>query len=196
MFVKQTKHYSSMIIRKANPEDAKDIAPLILLAMEDIVYNFIGEKSKSKSLLFLEEMISQPNNQYSYENCFVVEKNNEIIAASIVYDGAELVKLRQPVAEKIKAMFNKDFLPEEETEKGEFYIDTLGVSPKAQGKGIGSKLLNFLIDEYVYKRKEKLGLLVDKENPNAKTLYLKLGFRKVCDKTLVSKELEHLRYER
>ncbi|MBF7091611.1 GNAT family N-acetyltransferase [Flavobacterium sp. ALJ2] len=181
-----------MIIRKATIKDSNDIATYLLLAMEDIVYKFIGEHNYTKARDFLLHFIEKENNQYSYKNCFVVEDDNEIIAAVNIYDGAKLHLLREPIAQYVRTHFNKNFNPEDETQKGEFYIDTLGVNPKCQGKGIGSKLLQFLIDEYVTKKQKTLGLLVEDGNPNAKKLYLKLGFNPVGNKTLVGKTLEHL----
>jgi ribosomal protein S18 acetylase RimI-like enzyme len=185
-----------MIIRKAKIEDSDAIATYILLAMEEIVYKFIGEKSLEKAKQFLENLINKKANQYSYENCWVIEIENEVVAVAIVYDGAKLQELREPVVNEIKSMFNRDFNPENETEAGEYYIDSIGVSPQQQGKGLGSKLFQFLIDEYVYKRNETLGLLVDKDNPNAKKLYLKLGFEIVGEKTLAGKNMEHLQLGR
>jgi hypothetical protein len=41
-----------MVIRKAKPEDAKAIATYLMLAMEDIVYQFIGENPLKKPLNF------------------------------------------------------------------------------------------------------------------------------------------------
>ena len=181
-----------MIIRKATPKDTKEIATYMMLAMEDIVYEFIGENSEEKALSFLETLILQKDNQYSYENCWVIDDNGNAIAVANVYNGADLEKLRTPVASLVKTMFNREFQCEDETEKGEFYIDCIGVNPNYQGKGLGSKILHFLIDEYVSKRKETLGLLVDKDNPNAKRLYLKLGFEITGEKTLTGKEMEHL----
>lgn len=184
-----------MIIRKATPQDSKEIAIYMMLAMEDIVYEFIGEKSTEKALDFLRKLITQKNNQYSYENCYVIEDNSNVIAMANVYNGANLEDLRHPVASLIKTMFNKSFQYEDETQKGEFYIDCIGVNPNYQGKGLGSKMLYFLIDEYVYKQNETLGLLVDKDNPNAKKLYLKLGFEIVGEKTLTGKKMEHLQIQ-
>jgi len=183
-----------MIIRKAKPEDSKAIAIYTMLAMEEIVYQFIGEKSSEKANQFLANLISKKGNQYSYENCWVMETDDEVVALAIVYDGGKLQELREPVAKEIKSMFNIDFNPENETEAGEYYIDSISVSPCQQGKGLGSKLFQFLIDEYVNKRNETLGLLVDKDNPNAKKLYLKLGFKIVGEKTLAGKEMEHLQF--
>jgi len=181
-----------MIIRKATFEDSEFIAQYLLLAMEEIIYKFIGERDPKTAYYFLLHFVETENNQYSYQNCFVAEEENEITGAVSVYDGAKLQELRKPVVDYVRLNFNPDFSPENETQSGEFYIDSLGVSPNHQGKGIGSKMLQFLIDEYVTKNNLSLGLLVEEENPNAKKLYLKLGFKVVGTKTLVGKTLEHL----
>lgn len=181
-----------MIIKKATLKDSESIASHLLLAMEDIVYEFIGEKDNKKAKDFLLYFVERENNQYSYENCWVVEENNEIIAAVNIYDGAKLSELRKPIAEYIKTQLGNNFNPEDETQSGEYYIDTLGVNPKQQGKGIGSKILRFLIDLYVIQNQQTLGLLVDEENPSAKKLYLKLGFKSVGKKKLLGKKMEHL----
>lgn len=185
-----------MWIRKAKQEEASIIAPIILLAMEDIVYSFIGEKSKKKAVSFMSTMISQPHNQYSYQNAYVGIENEKIISAAIVYDGSRLPELRKPVADEICQRFNRDFHPEDETEPGEYYIDSIGVHPDFQGKGFGTEFFRFLIEEYVLNAGQTLGLLVDKDNPAAKKLYLKLGFRYVKDKILEGKEMEHLQIRR
>lgn len=183
-----------MVIRKAKSEEAEIIAPLVLLAMKDIIYHFIGENSTEKAIQLLASLIKEKNNQYSYENCWVAVSENTITAIAIVYNGADLVSLRKAVAGKIKSMFNKPFEPEDETQAGEYYIDCVGVATNQQGKGIGSKIFQFLIEEYVYKNNQTLGLLVDKDNPDAKKLYLKLGFEIVGKKTLATKQMEHLQY--
>jgi len=181
-----------MLIRKAKPEEAKIIAPYFLMAMGDIAYNFIGENSSEKANKWLESLISERGNQYSFENCFVAEAASKIIAVALIYDGGKLQQLRKPVVKAVKLMFNRDFNPGDETEPGEYYIDCVAVDPAQQGSGIGSEILRFLIAEYVYKQKETLGLLVDKENPDAKKLYLKLGFEFVGEKTFAGKQMEHL----
>jgi ribosomal protein S18 acetylase RimI-like enzyme len=181
-----------MIIRKASLKDSQNITTLLLLAMEDIVYKFINETNYNKAHAFLLHFVEQENNQYSYQNCLVVEENKQIIAAVNLYDGAKLNEWRAPIIQYIQTHFNANFDPEDETESGEFYIDTLGVNPNQQGKGIGSKLLLFLINQYVTQNQQTLGLLVDEKNPNAKKLYLKLGFKVVGEKILVEKKLEHL----
>lgn len=183
---------SHINIRKANLQDSEAIATYLLLAMEDIVCEFIGQNDSKKALDFLQYFVQKENNQYSYQNCFVAEENNQIIAAINVYDGSKLTQLRAPIATYIKTHFRKDFNPEDETHAGEFYIDSFGVHPNQQGKGIGGKLLQFVIDLYVIQNHQTLGLLVEEENPKAKKLYLKLGFEQIGEKMLVGKRMFHL----
>ena len=185
-----------MLIRKARQEESDIIAPYILMAMEDIAYRFIGEKSKDKALQWLASLIGEQGNQYSFENCWVVETEGKIRAAAIVYDGGRLKELRVGVADKIASMFNREFNPEEETQAGEHYIDCVGVDPGQQGQGIGSGIFRFLINTYVHQQNQTLGLLVAKDNPTAKRLYLKLGFEGIGEKTLMGKCMEHLQYKK
>ena len=66
---------------------------------------------------------------------------------------------------------------EDETQEGEFYIDSLAVLPEFRRRGIAQELMKAQI-----KRGSEMGLpiatlLVDPENPNAQKLYYNLGFK-------------------
>jgi ribosomal protein S18 acetylase RimI-like enzyme len=121
-------------------------------------------------------------------------ENKQITATACVYNGKNLHQLRQPVATYIQYHFHKEFNPEDETQAGEYYIDCISVNPAFQGQGVGSKMLLFLIDEYVQRQQNTLGLLVDADNPSAKKLYLRLGFQSVDYRTLAGKPMEHLQF--
>ena len=181
-----------MIIRKANFEDASAISPLLLLAMEEVFYDFIGNNTYEIAESFLTKLVQQKGNQYSFENCWIVEFENQITGVVCVYDGANLSALRNPIIKEIKTTFKQDFNPENETQSGEIYIDCVGINTNFQGRGIGSKLFNFLIEEFVEKQQKNLGLLVDIDNPKAEKLYKKLGFKKVGEKQLSGKNFNHL----
>lgn len=180
-----------MNIRKAKVQDASEIAALMCLAMKEIVYQFIGEQSTQKAIIFLEQLVKKKGNQYSYENCWVAETNGSIVGVINLYNGAKLEELRLPVIQFLKSEYDNEYQLEDETKPGEIYIDTIGVRLDQQGKGIGSKILNFIIKEYP---NQTLGLLVDKDNPSAKRLYLKLGFKSKEKITLGGKEMERLQY--
>lgn len=160
--------------------------------MEGIIYEFIGESNKEKAISFLTHFAKNGDNQYSYQNCYVMGSSNEIIAAVNVYDGVKLHEYRQPIANYIAAQFKKELKVEDETQVGEYYIDSIGVKESFRGKGIGSEVLKFLIHEYVICGKHTLGLLVDEENTHAKNLYLKLGFCSVNHILLTGRKMNHL----
>jgi len=181
-----------MVIRKATKADAEIITEQLFLAMEEILYAFIAMKDKKKAKAFLRYFVGEENNQYSYENCLVAESENEIIGTLNIYDGQQLESLRAPIIAYIKTHFGIGFNHEEETQEGEYYIDSLGVSEKHQGKGAGTALLKFTIEKYVKNNQRTIGLLVDEGNPNAEKLYLKLGFEFVGRKALAGKKMKHL----
>jgi ribosomal protein S18 acetylase RimI-like enzyme len=181
-----------MIIRNAKPEDAEMISIHLLSAMKDFIYKFIGEEDHKKAKDFLVHFISRENNQYSYENCLVAEENGKVLGSVNAYDGAKLAELRKPIADYMLHHYNNEFELEDETQAGEIYIDSLGVDGQMRGKGIGSKLLKELIQEYVVQKQQTLGLLVDEDNPKAKKLYLKLGFKSVGIMKFGDKVFEHM----
>jgi len=181
-----------MIIRKAIASDASAITHYLQLAMEDILFEFIRDHNPKSAQAFLLHFVQSVNNQYSYQNCFVAEEDQQVIAALNIYDGAHLEQLRAPIANYIITELKQPFTPEDETQAGEYYIDSFGVSPEHQGKGIGAKLLQYVIDTYVHQQQQTVGLLVDEDNPSAKRLYVKLGFQPVGEKLLVGKKMIHL----
>ncbi|GAA4318540.1 GNAT family N-acetyltransferase [Flaviaesturariibacter amylovorans] len=181
-----------MILRPATPADAPQVATCLLLAMEEIVYSFIGSRDRAEAHRFLEDLVRAEGNQYSYGNCQVAELDGVVVAAVNIYPGADLHALRGPVLDLVRVRFGREINPEDETGPGEYYLDTLGVLPGRQGRGIGTQLLQYAIDEYVHRRRAVLGLLVDDDNPEAKRLYLRLGFITAGTKTLMGKQLCHL----
>ncbi len=181
-----------MVIRKARKSEAGEVAKLLLLAMEDIVYTFINETDHTKAVNLITYFVKKEKNQYSYENCYVGLISNKIVAAVNLYDGEKLSILQLPIKEHIKQNYNPNFYQEEETQTGEIYIDSLGVNLQYQRQGLGTRLLKEIISKYSKEKGLILGLLVETENTNAKRLYLKLGFKKSGEKQLAGKRLEHL----
>lgn len=184
-----------MIARKALPIDSPAIASCLLLAMEDIVYKMMGVDDAKEALSFMQYFVEQENNQYSWQNCWVVEEGGRVVGAVTVYDGAKLYELRLPVVDYIRSKFSREIFPEDETQAGEYYIDSIGVHPEFRGRGIATHLLQFLIEEYVVRQQLTLGLLVD-GGSSAERLYMKLGFKPMGRKALLGKRLEHMQISR
>ena len=172
------------------------MARYLLLAMESIVYQFIGQRNEEAAKAFMLHFTTKERNQYSYQNGWLAEVDGEVVGAVNVYNGGELHQLRAPVINHIHMHYHASFTPEDETGPGEYYIDTIGVHPEYRGRGIGAQLLQHLVHEYVQERGETLGLLVSEGNPNAKRLYTKLGFRPVGKRVLFGIPMEHLQLNR
>lgn len=183
-----------MIIRPATPADAPQLAKLINMAMLEITYQFIGQENESEANSFIESLIREKNNQYSYENIFLLQELDEVIGHISIYDGANLQTLRNNVWAKIKEKYGHDYTAEDETSSGEMYIDTFAIAPSQRGKGLAQELLQFAINHFVIKQHKVLGLLVDNDNPNAKKLYLKMGFKVVEQRNIFGKLMEHMQY--
>ncbi|WP_034259261.1 GNAT family N-acetyltransferase [Aequorivita capsosiphonis] len=183
-------------IRPARTEDFKQVAPLIVQAMEDLACTFANTDQIENSYPLFEHFFQKASNQYSYEHTLVFDENQEVIGSITFYDGKLLPKYRKPFLDYIAEKYNvKDLVIEDETVPEEVYIDTLSVSPKHQGKGIGKKLIVAAIAQSRAENQKKVGLLVDLKNPKAKKLYSALGFESVGKKQLGNNVYEHLQLE-
>ncbi|WHT40223.1 GNAT family N-acetyltransferase [Myroides sp. mNGS23_01] len=164
-------------IRPAQKEDFDVVPELMLQAMEDIVFRFIQQEDIEEAINFLATLFKQPDNLYSYQNTFVaVDQEDNIVGSITGYNGDDFIKLREPVLALMQKKYNNDMIPEPETEGGEYYLDTVAVSPLVQGKGVGSHLLKVATDFAQSQQYKQVGLIVDLENPNAMKLYTRLGF--------------------
>jgi ribosomal protein S18 acetylase RimI-like enzyme len=184
-----------MKIRSAESKDARKIAEYIVLAMNDLAYKFSNSTDKEFTLSLFEKFVAKEANQYSFENTLVAEENGEIIGAIIGYDGGKLDELRKPFVEYLYLNCGFEGNPEDETEAGEVYLDTLAVSPQHQGKKIGQKLMEALIEQSRERGFSKVGLLVDPDNPPAKRLYERIGFQVAGLKPLLGTTYEHMVYD-
>ncbi|MFW0717621.1 GNAT family N-acetyltransferase [Pedobacter sp. N23S346] len=183
------------MIRKAKPSDSKFVVPLIIQAMGELAGKFANSNDSDIIFNLFEYFFQQKENQYSYQNTLVFTSDDEILGAINAYDGAQLYLLRKPLLDYLETQGNAQKLSvAQETEEGEFYIDTVSVKPEAQGKGIGKLLIYAAIDWAKELNHRQVGLLVEKNNPGALKLYQKIGFYIKNDKTFLGGEYHHMVY--
>ncbi len=176
-------------IRQATAEDSRIIAEAFAMALgKDVAKEFCGKDYIS----VLEEIIKREDTQYSYRNAFIAVADGKAAGAAIGYDGGLLKPLRAKTLEIIHKYNPELKLTEDETEAGEFYLDTIGVLPECRGCGIGRKLLLAMRDRAFAQGFQRVGLLVDFNNPNAERLYLSLGFESVGTRGFFGHKMKHL----
>jgi len=113
----------------------------------------------------------------SYNNIYTYKIDDKIVGILLAYSSNDVKKLDYPMLEYIKnkGIFLDSF--EQECFANEFYIDTVSVDSKFQGRGIAKELFSFAEKRAKELNFKKLSLLVDLENTKAKALYIKLGFK-------------------
>ncbi|WP_171036601.1 GNAT family N-acetyltransferase [Dyadobacter sediminis] len=179
------------MIRSALPEDAPAVAPLLVLAMGHIAGIFAGSGNDADAVPFFHAFFKADDNQYSYANTLVFTDETSVLGSITGYDGVQLHELRKPVLDRLRES-DPGFSPEDETEAGEFYIDCVNVHPEHQGKGIGKKLILAMCDKAASLGFERVGLIVDQVNPQAKRLYEKLGFEVAGEKDFLGHRYFHM----
>lgn len=180
----------SVIIRKAQKEEAQQIAGLFILAWP--VDEILKSNGTSYDQLHasIARIASCEETIYSYENTIVAEIDGKIVGAMCAYDGADYQRLKQPVVDALGD--NSGFANLKETEAGEFYLDSVGVLPEYRGRGIASLLFEAQCQRASSLGHKVAGLIVDEDKPMAEGLYIKLGFRYIDDKDFFGHKMKHM----
>ncbi len=191
-------HIMKISIENATPELASHIASLIMEAMNaECCQNFAGPKHTLADFhRMMTRLVEMEDSQYSYRNTLVAFSSSGILAGvCVAYDGGQLRKLRQRFCEAAEEEFGIDYRGmADETEDGEFYIDSLAVSSNFRGKGIATELLKSAIARGKELGIPAVGLLVDKGNSKAEALYTRVGFEYVNDTAWGGHSMKHLQY--
>ena len=182
--------HSTINIRDAKKSDAPTIAQAVAMAIgdENAVKNYCGENYTT----ILKQIAEHENSQYSYLNTLIAEINNTPVGVVIGYDGAKLHQLRATTYSIIYNELGRTPSIPDETQAGEFYLDTLAVLPEYRGAGIGRQLINAICDKAFSQGHSRVGLIVDFDNPRAETLYTSLGFTRVGTKIFLGHKMWHM----
>lgn len=182
----------NITIRKATINDVRLIAYAVGNAIgEEVMPSFCGNDWMNT----ITEVASLETSQYSYRNALIAEVDGSPAGVIVAYDGARLEELRAETI-RIVSKYKPDFaVSEDETESGEYYIDTLCVIPKYRKMGIATKLITTIREQVFAEGQRKLGLIVDIDNPTAERLYTSLGFRRVGMRIFAGHKMWHLVYE-
>ena len=190
-------------IRKAKINDAAYIAEGIFRAflLEDgaIVLEDgaggNGDSLREKWMEVLTSVCAQADTHYSYTNTFIAELGGEIAGMMIAVDGQNYRFQRENMYPQLKSLFDIAFGSgweemEDEANPGEYYIDSLSVSPKYRGRGVGTALIAYAKQQANALGIDRVTLAVEPMNP-AKRLYQHMGFGYERDITIFN-DVYHL----
>ncbi len=183
------------MIRFAKKEDAHEIAPLILVILNDMELPFLQKYGKEKTLEILEDAITDPNYRYSYTRAIVEELDGKVAGVAFGYTDADEPFIDQPlevILEKHGITSTEQLFVDPETFPNEWYLDSISVSEDFRGHGIGSKLLSALPKLAKKENRDVIGLSVDEQNPKAKKLYIRHGFEVVGQRMISGHLYDHM----
>ena len=185
---------ATIITRHATPADVEIIAQVVAMAIGDelALHSYCGDDY----MVVLAAIARGDDAQYSWRNAIVAEVEGDIAGAVVGYDGARLYELREGTFAILRQMVGRVPNIVDETQSGEYYLDSIGVLPKFRGCGVGRALVEALCTKAFAEGHSRVGLIVDYDNPNAEKLYTSLGFKRIGTKPFFTHQMWHLQRTR
>lgn len=163
--------------RPATPDDASFIARHVLEALHWGMYELPLTAEKLHAWEELTPLCAEQDTLYSFKNATIALVDGETAGLLVAYDGGRYREFRANTFPRLSAFADKDVetMPDE-SQAGEYYIDSLAVAPAHRGKGLGRALLLEAVTQ-AQAVGLRAALLVDPDNPPALRLYSAVGFK-------------------
>lgn len=177
-------------MRAATLEDANVIARAVALAIGDEVTlrSYCGDDY----VAVLTEIARRDATQYSWRNALIAEVDGVAAGTIVGYDGAQLRALRNGTFTVLLECIGRVPNILDETGRGEYYLDSIGVFPQFRGLGVGRALIEAFCNKAFVAGHERVGLIVDFDNQQAEGLYASLGFERVGSRLFFKHQMWHL----
>ena len=165
-----------MIIRDAHPEDAPFLAKCIMAGMH--FYDFETDTPEGSDIYArLVACERQTDTLYSYVHTRVAEIDGIAVGSLLSYPGEIYRNLRRKAFTELWPELSElEAASDQETDPGEYYLDSLAVLPSYRGRGIGRALLRDGIDKSMSLGYKQIALVADSDMPHLIKLYSSLGF--------------------
>lgn len=166
---------SDVRLKPATPAHARDLALLVNLAGEGLpwyLWSQLADVDQSPLEIGCERAL-RTSGGFSYVNGWIIESNREVQACMMGYP------LGQPMSEHDIAAAPEPVQPLLKLEAlapGSWYINVLATFEEFRKQGLGTRLVRHAERQATITGHHKLSLIVAKENQQARTLYLQLGF--------------------
>ncbi len=175
--------------RPAAPSDVERAAPLIY-SSGPAAFDYVFARKRKSALDFLRYAFIDGAGEMGYKNHVVGEYEGKVVVVGAAYDGSTGFPFFLAAARQIVSFYGFDCLAPIvhglqverviEPPKGALhFIAHLGVAPSLQSKGVGSQMIEYLMEQGRRLGKTTTGLNVSALNPRAQALYERLGFKVV-----------------
>lgn len=184
------------MIRIAEKKDTKELCDLIWIVLKDMELPILEKLPEKQLKAMVQEAMLNENYRYSYRNGIVCVRDNQIAGVSYGYKGELEPIIDKPltdIMEKLK-IENGRLFTDEETQPGEWYLDTLVTAPSFRRQGVAAELLAALPEFAKDQGETVIGLCCDEKNESAKQLYEKMGYQKVGERMLSGHRYNHMQY--
>lgn len=176
-----------MIRRLTKDEDHNKVAQLIY-ETDSTIFPLLFGKNKDQAFNKIRQLIKLEDNYFSYQNIIIFEEKGDTYGMCIYFQSDSQTKKRleknlfKPfnIIELIRVFIKAFPLMISLESKGSIdtlYIQNLCVNRAMQGKGVGSQLIKYVIDEAQKTNHQFVSLDVSLDNPGAKKLYTKHKFK-------------------
>jgi len=170
--------------RAANVNDCPKIAQLFSIATDGVsnyVWSTLQADYPGLSLLEIgTKRFASEQTDFSYQNCVVVEHNNEVVGMMVTFEASETE------SEPTSGVTNNSEISSSQPAflapyyrlkaPGTWYIAGLAVFPDFRGQGIGTQLLSITRQQAQQQGFQELSLLAFEQNTRAIKLYERNGF--------------------
>ena len=157
---------------------------------------FLLKYGEEKTLEVLEEAITDPDYRYSYTRGIVDEREGKVAGIVYGYTDEEEPIIDQPlekksykkhgIYEQVKMFTDRETFPDE------WYLDSICVSEEFRGQGIGSSFVRSIATNRQKQNRDVIGLSCDKQNPQARKLYERHGFKVIGERTISGHLYDHM----
>jgi ribosomal protein S18 acetylase RimI-like enzyme len=176
-----------IVFRKCVPADVHDVVPLIY-SSGPAAFSYVFTTKTKSATGFLEYAFQRKGGEFSFENHFALILNEEIVGAGtsfnskqakgfVTADGLSIIKFYgiKSLPVLINGLKTENVI--KAPKYNEICIAHLGIKKEFRGQGLGTHLIRFLMKESKSSPNDNFVLDVSEENPKAKALYERLGFK-------------------
>ena len=167
----------NITLRDATADDAPFLASCVMAAMH--LHDF--EQPMPANLRDLHQRLTNSQRQgdtlYTYAHSRIAMVDGRVAGSLLSYPGDIYRQRRRETFERLWPQFMElERRSEQETEPGEFYLDSMAVLPAFRGMGVARALIADGIERGIARGYSRIALVADAAMPHLQHYYQRMGF--------------------